>query len=173
MRSVLASRAVARRLAPAALLVALVACAGTGDTSVASIALVDLGGEITSLREEAAGRPVLVSLWAVWCQPCKREIPVLDEIAVARPDIAVVAVNIGDDPDSVAEFVDQLSVRSTVVIDRDGDVLSALGAPSVPVTVLLDGDGEVTWKHVGAVDADTVWAAVREMSGTVQSPVEG
>jgi hypothetical protein len=48
------------------------------------------------------------------------------------------------------------------MIDRDGDVLSALDAPTVPVTVILDGDGDIVWKHIGAVDADIVRSAVND-----------
>jgi hypothetical protein len=87
---------------------------------------------------------------------------VLDDIASEHPDLAVIALNIGDDPDAIRRFVDDLSLNSSVMIDRDGDVLSALDAPTVPVTVILDGDGDIVWKHIGAVDADTVRSAVND-----------
>lgn len=142
--------------------VGAVACGGAEDAGVASIPVIDLDGRETTVAEEADGRMALVSLWAVWCQPCKKEIPVLDEIAVEHPDVAVIALNIGDEEAAIRDFVDEFSVKATVVIDRDGDVLSALGAPTVPVTVILGSDGEVRWKHIGAVDADIVRAAVTD-----------
>ena len=104
----------------------------------------------------------MVSLWAVWCQPCKKELPVLDEIASEHPDVAVIALNIGDDTEAIRRFVDETSVSSLVLIDRDGDVLSAVDAPTVPVTIILDGDGDIVWKHIGAVDADIVRSAVND-----------
>ncbi|MEY3618897.1 MAG: cytochrome c biosis protein [Actinomycetota bacterium] len=137
-------------------------CADGEGTTVSSIPIVDLAGRRTTIADEVSGRATLVSLWAVWCQPCKKELPVLDDIASEHPDLAVIALNIGDDPDAVRRFVDDLSVNSSVMIDRDGDVLSALDAPTVPVTVILDGDGDIVWKHIGAVDADTVRSAVND-----------
>jgi len=137
-------------------------CADGEGTTVSSIPIVDLAGRRTTIADETSGREALVSLWAVWCQPCKKELPVLDDIASEHPDLAVIALNIGDDPDAIRRFVDDLSLNSSVMIDRDGDVLSALDAPTVPVTVILDGDGDIVWKHIGAVDADIVRSAVND-----------
>jgi thiol-disulfide isomerase/thioredoxin len=139
-------------------------CADGEGTTVSSIPIVDLEGRPTTISDEASGRATLVSLWAVWCQPCKKELPVLDEIASEHPDVAVIALNIGDDTEAIRRFVDETSVSSLVLIDRDGDVLSAVDAPTVPVTIILDGDGDIVWKHIGAVDADTVRSAVNDAS---------
>jgi len=153
--------------------VAVSSCGDAVDPGVAAIPVVDLDGRVTTIAETAGDRISVVSLWAVWCQPCRRELPVLDLIAVEHPGIAVVAVNIGDEETAVRAFVDDVRVRATVLIDRDGDLLSALDAPSVPVTFVVDDHGTVLWKHVGAVDAEVVRSAVADVERTAQSPVEG
>jgi thiol-disulfide isomerase/thioredoxin len=158
------SREFRRRFGALILAVAIgaTACADDEDPVVSSISVVDLEGRPTTIADEASGRGTLVSLWAVWCQPCKKELPVLDEIASEHPELAVIALNIGDDADAIRRFADEMSLNSSVLIDRDGDVLSAMDAPTVPVTVILDGDGVIVWKHIGAVDADTVRSAVND-----------
>jgi thiol-disulfide isomerase/thioredoxin len=158
------SREFRRRFGALILAVAIgaTACADDEDPVVSSIYVVDLEGRPTTISDEASGRATLVSLWAVWCQPCKKELPVLDEIASEHPELAVIALNIGDDSDAIRRFADEMSLNSSVLIDRDGDVLSAMDAPTVPVTVILDGDGVIVWKHIGAVDADTVRSAVND-----------
>ena len=160
------SREFRRRFGALILAVAIgaTACADDEDPVVSSISVVDLEGRPTTISDEASGRATLVSLWAVWCQPCKKELPVLDEIASEHPDVAVIALNIGDDTEAIRRFVDETSVSSLVLIDRDGDVLSAVDAPTVPVTIILDGDGDIVWKHIGAVDADIVRSAVNDAS---------
>jgi thiol-disulfide isomerase/thioredoxin len=146
----------------------MVACGASGDdggaaVDVVDIPLTDLEGRPTTLGEIGGSQRVLVSLWAVWCQPCRRELPVLDQIAAEHPDLAVVAVNIGDEVSAITSFVDELSLATDVVVDRDGDMLSELDAPTVPVTFVLDANGRVLWKHVGAVDSADVRAAIEQV----------
>jgi thiol-disulfide isomerase/thioredoxin len=92
----------------------------------------------------------------VWCQPCKRELPALEQISVERQDLEVLAVNIGDDPVKIESFLQDNNLTLAVVIDDNGSLLEALDAATVPVTVLFDSDGTVLWSHVGAVDTDQV-----------------
>ena len=124
--------------------------------SVSEIELVKLDGTTTSIGIAAQNHPLLVSLWAVWCQPCKRELPALEQISQERQDLEVLAVNIGDDPVKIESFLQDNNLTLAVVIDDNGSLLEALDAATVPVTVLFDSDGTVLWSHVGAVDTDQV-----------------
>jgi thiol-disulfide isomerase/thioredoxin len=92
----------------------------------------------------------------VWCQPCKRELPVLQDISRQRQDLAILAVNIGDDPEKIESFLSDNGLSISVAIDNNGALLEALDAATVPVTVLFDTNGKVLWSHLGAVSADQV-----------------
>jgi thiol-disulfide isomerase/thioredoxin len=132
------------------------ACSTSSGSSVGDLELRNLDGTVTSIGEISQNQPVLVSLWAVWCQPCKRELPALEQISMERQDLEVLAVNIGDDPVKIESFLQDNNLTLAVVIDDNGSLLEALDAATVPVTVLFDSDGTVLWSHVGAVDTDQV-----------------
>ena len=140
-----------------ALLTVLLSCGSqSAQISIADIELSKLDGTSTSIGAASKDRPLLVSLWAVWCQPCKRELPVLQDISRQREDLAILAVNIGDDPETITSFLVENGLSIPVVIDNNGALLEALDAATVPVTVLFDTDGKILWSHLGVVSADQV-----------------
>jgi thioredoxin-like negative regulator of GroEL len=140
-----------------ALLSVLLSCGSqSAQISVADIELTKLDGTLTSISAASQELPLLVSLWAVWCQPCKRELPVLQDISRQREDLAILAVNIGDDPETITSFLVENGLSIPVVIDNNGALLEALDAATVPVTVLFDTDGKILWSHLGVVSADQV-----------------
>jgi len=140
-----------------ALLSVLLSCGSqSAKISVADIELIKLDGTSTSIGAASQELPLLVSLWAVWCQPCKRELPVLQDISRQREDLAVLAVNIGDDPEMITSFLTENGLSIPVAIENNGALLEALDAATVPVTVLFDTDGRILWSHLGVVSADQV-----------------
>ena len=140
-----------------ALLSVLLSCGSqSAQISVADIELTKLDGTLTSISAASLELPLLVSLWAVWCQPCKRELPVLQDISRQREDLAILAVNIGDDPETITSFLVENGLSIPVAIDNNGALLEALDAATVPVTVLFDTDGKILWSHLGVVSADQV-----------------
>jgi thioredoxin-like negative regulator of GroEL len=66
------------RLVVAVSLLFAAACSTSSGSSVGDLELRNLDGTVTSIGEISQNQPVLVSLWAVWCQPCKRELPALE-----------------------------------------------------------------------------------------------
>lgn len=133
---------------------------GESSRRAADVDLVTLDGDPTTISDELGDRPLLASLWAVWCQPCRRELPELQRIASSDAGVDVLAVNIGDDPDGIRDFFDEMSLRLPVVVDDVGDLLTALDVGTVPATVLFDSDGAVLWSHLGAVTAEQVGEAL-------------
>lgn len=124
------------------------------------VELVTMDGESTSIGGAMSGRPVLISLWAVWCQPCRRELPELQRIANSDAEVDVLAINIGDDPRRIALYFAEMSLTLPVVIDEMGDLLTALDVATVPATVLFSPSGEILWRHLGAVSANQVAEAL-------------
>ena len=144
--------------------VSLSACAGSGSGSEtpAEVALESVSGSSTSIADEIGDRPMLVSMWAVWCQPCRRELPELQKISRSNTGVDVLAVNVGDDPQRITEYLDEMSLELPVAIDPVGDLLTALDVGTVPATILFDRDGSILWSHLGAVSAEQVEAALEE-----------
>jgi thiol-disulfide isomerase/thioredoxin len=129
-----------------------------GWPDVAVVATAD-GSEVSSLDAVGEGLTV-VSLWATWCGPCKKELPMLEELS--GEGVAVVGVNIGDSPDAVDDFLDEFGITFPNYIDTDGVLMSDLDVPSVPATMIVV-DGELVWENLGEVtraDIDAQLAAL-------------
>jgi cytochrome c biogenesis protein CcmG/thiol:disulfide interchange protein DsbE len=134
----------------------LVGCSQGATNSSATVGLVTLSNEATSIEASIGDRPVLVSLWAVWCQPCRRELPELQRIHDSGAAVDVLAVNVGDDPERITSYLDEMDLALPVVVDPVGDLLTALDIGTVPATILFGADGSILWSHLGAVTTDQV-----------------
>jgi cytochrome c biogenesis protein CcmG, thiol:disulfide interchange protein DsbE len=119
----------------------------TGLPDVDIVSLAD--GETTSLHD--VSRPAVVNLWATWCQPCRRELPLLDRYASRYPSVSFAGVAIGEQPGDASDMVAQLGITFPQYADPDAAAADALGVSGLPVTVVVDGDGEVT-VHQGELD---------------------
>lgn len=98
-----------------------------------------------------AGRPYVINLWADWCPPCRREMPLLAEAARQHPEVAFLFINQGD-PRNVAT---KLPVRhgidpATVLLD-DAARLSAAYGGALPSTIFVGPAGDVRSVHAGEI----------------------
>lgn len=115
--------------------------AGVSAPCLASGAAYDVG-------RGTVGKPLLVNMWAVWCLPCRRELPVLQDYAKRAGDAVTVltvhAVDGASSPYLVLKFLTELGVTLPTVLDTKGQVAAALSAPKVfPSTILVRADGTV------------------------------
>ena len=112
--------------------------------------------EMTTLDDERvslaamSGRPVVVNLWATWCPPCRREMPVLAEGQQTRPDVAFVFANQGEGPDLIREYLDGEGLALTnVLLDPFSSLMQEMGARGLPTTLFFDADGRLVDFHMG------------------------
>lgn len=124
--------------------------------SYVSLSLDAAIGGSTTLGALMDGRPTLLVVWATWCQPCRKELPEIQQFARANPGIRVVTVNLGDDRESVTAFLDELNVDLATVIDTEGRLTSATKVASVPSLAMLAPTGEVLARHTGELGPDTL-----------------
>jgi thiol-disulfide isomerase/thioredoxin len=99
------------------------------------------------------GNTTVISLWSTTCVPCRVELPQLQEFAAAHAEIDVIAVNLGDVPDSVQKYAAEIGLTMPVIIDFEGRVSTALGITSVPSTLVLSPAGKVIGAHLGEITA--------------------
>ena len=103
------------------------------------------------------GRPALVNVWATWCAPCVREVPLLQEAAVRGGDrLLVLGVLHQDTPANALRFAEDPSLgfdqTYASVVDDDGVVLRRFGS-GPPITLFLRADGSIAHVERGAVDS--------------------
>src|SRR5207245_1511590 len=81
------------------------------------------------------GKVVIVNFWATWCQPCRQEMPALQRVAAAEPNVVVLEVDLQESGDKVRSFLDQLALdRLVPVLDSDGQPTRRFGVLSLPST---------------------------------------
>lgn len=116
----------------------------------------ELSGQPATLPG-ASGQPRLVNMWALWCAPCRVELPALERLglALAPQGVQVAAIALADDPFAVREYLAQnaLRLRAAVVAPRRPEVLQ-LGLDSLPQTFVVARDGRVLAGWIGARDWD-------------------
>lgn len=105
-------------------------------------------GAPVNLGDATAGKPLVINMWAVWCLPCRKEMPLFDQFSQSAGDqlnvLAVHAREGGDNQVFVLKFLHEVGVHVPVVTDPEGAVAKALGAPRVfPSTILVRADGTV------------------------------
>lgn len=134
------------------------------------VAAPDFTGELidgTSITlSELQGKPVIINFWATWCGPCVKEMPAFERLKDDFGDkIGIIAVNCGDDAETVKDFVEENGYTFPVVLDEEYSISMLYPTNSIPYTVVLDAEGKVTHISTGALDADTMYERYKEALG--------
>ena len=123
------------------------------------VGLVDMDDAPHALAE-LRGRWVVLNFWATWCAPCREEMPSLDRLQGAMPDLSVVAVATGPNPvAALKRFLDAAGVSAlTVWRDPNSALARQMGVLGLPVTVLLSADGVEVARLIGGAEWDSAEA---------------
>jgi len=98
------------------------------------------------------GRVVVLSFWASWCGPCKRELPQLDSLFHRLDSTNAVrfyAVNVLESRREADGFFAEEDLSLPILYDTPGRIADAFGVASLPTMVLIDREGKVRWVEVG------------------------
>ncbi len=108
------------------------------------------GGSVS--LSDFRGRPVLINFWASWCGPCRYEMPFLQRIheEQAANGLVVLGVNLGESPDEVREFMGEFGLTFPTLLDSRQDVALTYNVRGIPTTLLIDEDGVIRDRKVGA-----------------------
>jgi thiol-disulfide isomerase/thioredoxin len=120
--------------------------------------LADREGQLRSLKDWQ-GKSLIVNFWATWCAPCRREIPLLQQIARERGKDGFQVIGIAVDfRDKVIEYADQIGIDYPLLIGEQEalDAATAFGVEAVgfPFTIFTDARGRVILLHMGELTAD-------------------
>ena len=95
------------------------------------------------------GKPLVLSFWASWCAPCRKELPTLAAYAATRPDVTFLAVNIDKERPPAAQFIREVKLALPVVYDPESSVMAKFDVVSMPTTFMIDKNGTVKFRKVG------------------------
>ena len=109
-----------------------------------------LAGEPTDLAVLAIGKPMVVNLWASWCPPCRREMPVLAAAQKQEPGVSFVFVNQGEDGVTAQHYLAASRLDlANVLLDIGARLGHEVGSMSLPTTLFYDASGRLVDTHLG------------------------
>jgi cytochrome c biogenesis protein CcmG/thiol:disulfide interchange protein DsbE len=118
-----------------------------------NVVLKDINGKNVNLSEITNnGKPFVINFWATWCAPCKRELNTISDLYEdwqKETGVKIYAISIDDQRtvDKVKPYVSAQGWEYEVLLDTNAELKRALGVNNVPFTFLVDGKGNIVWKH--------------------------
>ena len=125
-----------------------------------SVKVKNLKGSLVNIQTiENDGNPIVISFWATWCKPCKKELNAIAEVYEEWQDdtgVKLVAISIDDSRSSskVKPYVNSSGWEYEIYLDSNRELSRSLGVSTVPHTFLLDGNGNIIWEHRGYIEGD-------------------
>lgn len=106
----------------------------------------------TLTRSDFGGKLLVLNFWGTWCAPCRQEWPSLDEMqkTMASQGVVVVAVSVDKDEKQYREFLQQTKPSFKTTRDLGGELSAEYGTFKYPETYIIDRDGKVREKMIGA-----------------------
>lgn len=127
-----------------------------------SVTLKDITGK--TVRTDTLsndGKPFIISFFATWCKPCNRELTAISEVYDEwreETGVKVIAVSIdqAQNINKVKPLVDNNGWEYDVLLDPNSDLKRALGIQMIPYVLIVDGKGNIVYKHNGYTDGAEV-----------------
>jgi thiol-disulfide isomerase/thioredoxin len=114
------------------------------------------GGSAPLALDKLRGQVVMVNFWASWCEPCRKEFPLLDQIykKYKPAGFTLVGVNVEPDAKDAESFIAKTPVTFPILFDKDSSVSKLYHVSGMPTTVLIDRKGVLRWVHRSYVPGD-------------------
>ena len=107
----------------------------------------DSGKNLLSLSN-FKGKPVVLNFWASWCQPCKDELPLLEnawkQMQAQKKDIVFLGIDFQESSSDATSFLQQYGITYLLGLDASGSIASKYAVTSLPQTIFIDRNGSVT-----------------------------
>jgi thiol-disulfide isomerase/thioredoxin len=129
-----------------------------------AISLFTPQGTVASLAALARGKPMVVNLWASWCPPCRREMPVLATAQQQLTDVSFVFANEGEDVFTLQQYLEAGKLElGNVVLDPRKGLGQKYGSMALPTTLFYDATGRLVDTHLGALSAASLASKLEKL----------
>lgn len=100
---------------------------------------------------EHRGQVVMINFWASWCGPCRQEMPLLDQLQqrYSKAGFTVLGVNVEQDNTQAKRLLQDMNISFPILFDSDSVVSKLYDVRAMPVTVMVDRDGNMRYLHKG------------------------
>ncbi len=131
---------------------------GMASAQLPQVVLKDINGK--SVRTDTlsnGGKPFIIDFFATWCKPCNRELDAISEVYEDWQEetgvkLFAVSIDQAQNINKVKPLVDSHGWDYDVLLDPNGDFKRALGIQMIPFVLIIDGKGQIVYKHNGYTD---------------------
>ena len=141
------------------LVVAFLAIVGIAQAqTLPAVTLKDINGKtVQTDKLSNDGKPFIISFFATWCKPCNRELSAISEVYADWQDetgfkLIAVSIDQAQNINKVKPLVDSNGWEYDVLLDPNSDFKRALGIQMIPYVIIVDGKGNIVYKHNGYTD---------------------
>ena len=128
------------------------------EAQIPSVTLKDINGK--TVRTDTLSnnvKPIIIDFFATWCKPCNRELTAISEVYEdwqEETGVKLIAVSIdqAQNINKVKPLVDSHGWEYDVLLDPNSDLKRALGVQTIPYTIIVDGKGNIVYRHNGYVE---------------------
>lgn len=132
-------------------------------TRLPDLVLRDSRGEPVSLADYQ-GKPVVINLWATWCPPCRREMPVLADAQAEHDEFVFLFVNQGEGAGEVQRYLESQALSpGNVLFDGGGRLGQQVGSGALPTTLFYDAEGRQVGSHLGELSRASLSRALEAL----------
>lgn len=150
-----------KRMSLSIALVLFLTAIAQNNQTLPNLVLKDVNGKNKNIADYAkSGNVTVISFWATWCTPCKKELTNINDNLLEKwrekYNVTLVAVSIDNAKNmlKVKPYVDGQAWDFDVLLDVNEDLKRALNVNNVPYTILIDKTGKIVWKHEGYVEGN-------------------
>ena len=139
-------------------LAAMLAFVTTTFAQLPNVTLKDINGKTVNTAELSnGGKPFIIDFFATWCKPCNRELDAIAEVYDEWQEetgvkIFAVSIDVAQNVNKVKPLVDNHGWEYDVLLDPNSDFKRALGIQMIPYVLVVDGKGNIVYKHNGYTD---------------------
>lgn len=105
------------------------------------------------ISDHLGQKVIILNFFATWCGPCRAEMPEFEKFYIAHKekDMILVAIDAGEDKETVSQFIQQLGLTLPVVLDPQDRVSELFRIRGLPTTVVIGKDEKILLHRVGAI----------------------
>ncbi len=130
------------------------------------LSLFDMDGVKHQLADYK-GKTIIVNFWATWCPPCRAEMPSMERAwqKIKDDNIVMLAVNVGEDEETIFSFLGDYPVNFTILLDQSGHTIEKWPVKGLPTTFIISPKGEITYQAIGGRewDSDALLKRIRQL----------
>jgi len=131
---------------------------GTGQQDMPALEFAALGEPASTVQLASfKGKPTVVNLWATWCPPCVREMPVLQKAQAELPDVHFVFLNQGESREKVGAWLQARNLHlNNMLLDEARTAGAAFAQSALPMTLFFNAQGQLVSTRIGELSAATL-----------------